>query len=44
MSFSGLVVFGLALAVAAGMPGPSIAALVTRVMSRADAAVAIATR
>lgn len=34
MSFSGLAVFALALAVAAGSPGPSIAALVARVMSR----------
>ncbi|HEX4766565.1 MAG TPA: LysE family translocator [Lichenihabitans sp.] len=34
MSVSGLMVFALALMVAAGSPGPSIAALVARVMSR----------
>ncbi len=34
MSISGLMVFALALMVAAGSPGPSIAALVARVMSR----------
>ena len=34
MTLSGLLIFALALGVAAGSPGPSIAALVARVMSR----------
>lgn len=34
MAGSGLIVFALALFVAAGSPGPSVAALVARVLSR----------